>query len=64
MVSTRKPAKKPDPDQITMLTTQAHSLDAIFNILARRAINAEYIDQLDTNLKLALPAQSRLRAWL
>ena len=37
-----------------MLTAQAHTLDAIFNNLARRAINAEYMDNLDRYLKLAL----------
>lgn len=45
-----------------MLTVQAHTLDAIFNNLARRAINAEYMDQLDRYLKLALRAQSQCRA--
>ncbi len=45
-----------------MLTTQAHTLDAIFNNLARRAINAEYMDHLDRYLKLALRAQSQCRA--
>lgn len=45
-----------------MLTAQAHTLDAIFNSLARRAINAEYMDHLDRNLKLALRAQSQCRA--
>lgn len=45
-----------------MLTTQAHTLDAIFNNLARRAINAEYMDNLDRYLKLALRAQSQCRA--
>lgn len=45
-----------------MLTTQAHILDAVFNNLARRAINAEYMDQLDRYLKLALRAQSQCRA--
>ena len=42
-----------------MLTTQAHTLDAMFNHLAQRAINAEYIDHLDRYLKLALRAQSQ-----
>jgi hypothetical protein len=42
-----------------MLTTQAHTLDAIFNNLARRAINAEYLNNLDIFLKLALRAQCR-----
>ena len=45
-----------------MLTTQAHTLDAIFNNLAKRAINAEYMDNLDTYLKLALRAQSQCRS--
>jgi hypothetical protein len=45
-----------------MLATQAHILDAIFNNLARRAINAEYMDNLDCYLKLALRAQSQCRA--
>jgi len=44
-----------------MLATQAHILDAIFNNLARRAINAEYMDNLDRYLKLALRAQSQCR---
>jgi hypothetical protein len=47
-----------------MLTTQAHTLDAIFNNLARRAINAEYMDHLDRYLRLALRAQSQCRATL
>jgi hypothetical protein len=45
-----------------MLTTQAHVLDAVFNNLARRAINAEHMDNLDRYLKLALRAQSQCRA--
>lgn len=45
-----------------MLTTQAHTLDAVFNNLARRAINAEYMNNLDRYLKLALRAQSQCRA--
>ena len=45
-----------------MLTAQAHTLDAIFNNLARRAINAEYMDNLDRYLKLGLRAQSQCRA--
>ena len=44
-----------------MLTTQAHTLDAIFGNLARRAINAEYLPQFETNLKLGLRAQSQCR---
>lgn len=45
-----------------MLTAQAHTLDAIFNNLARKAIKAEYIKQLDGCLKLALRAQSQCRS--
>lgn len=45
-----------------MLTAQAHTLDAIFNNLARRAINAEYMDNLERYLKLALRAQAQCRA--
>lgn len=45
-----------------MLTAQAHTLDAIFNSLARRAINAEFMDHLDRYLKLALRAQAQCRA--
>lgn len=45
-----------------MLASQAHTLDAIFNALARRAINAEYMPNLDIYLKLALRAQSQCRA--
>jgi len=47
-----------------MLTTQAHTLDAIFNNLAARAINSEYMNSLNTFLKLALRAQSQCRATL
>lgn len=47
-----------------MLAIQAHTLDAIFNNLARRAINAEYMDNLDRYLRLALKAQSQCRATL
>jgi hypothetical protein len=45
-----------------MLTAQAHVLDAIFNNLARRAINSEYMENLDRYLKLALRTQSQCRA--
>ena len=45
-----------------MLTAQAHTLDAIFNNLAQRAINAKYMDELEPYLKLALRAQSQCRA--
>lgn len=45
-----------------MLAAQAHTLDAIFNNLARRAINSEYLEKLSTYLKLALRAQAQCRA--
>lgn len=49
-----------------LLTTQAHTLDAIFNELARRAaLNmGEYINATDRYLRLALKAQSQCRATL
>jgi hypothetical protein len=47
-----------------MLTAQAHTLDAIFNMLARRATHAEYLNQIDVQLRLALKAQSQCRATL
>ena len=49
-----------------MLIAQAHSLDAIFNNLARRAsLNMdEYLPTCETYLKLALKAQAQCRATL
>ncbi len=47
-----------------ILITQAHTLDAIFNCLARKAIRAEYISSIDAYLKLGLRAQSQCRATL
>ena len=49
-----------------MLMTQAHTLDAIFNELARRAaLNmGEYINATERYLRLALKAQSQCRATL
>ncbi len=48
----------------SMLLVQAHTLDAIFNNLARRAINAEYMPSLESYLKLGLKAQGQCRATL
>ena len=48
----------------SLLTAQAHTLDAIFHNLARREQRVEYLNQLDTNLRLALKAQSQCRATL
>ena len=45
-----------------MLTAQAHTLDAIFNFLARLALNSENLDTLDRYLKLGLRAQSQCRS--
>lgn len=45
-----------------MLTAQAHTLDAIFHNLAKRAINSDHIRQLDAYLRLSLRAQSQCRA--
>lgn len=42
-----------------MLLSQAHTLQAIFTNLSRRAIIAEYIDTLERYLRLALKAQSQ-----
>jgi hypothetical protein len=49
-----------------MLVVQAHTLDAIFNSLARRAaLNmGEYLNAAETYLRLALKAQSQCRATL
>lgn len=50
----------------SMLITQAHTLDAIFNELARRsALNmGEYINAAERYMRLALKAQSQCRATL
>ena len=49
-----------------ILAIQAHTLDAIFNNLARRAaLNAgEYLGACETYLRLALKAQSQCRATI
>ena len=47
-----------------LLIAQAHTLDGIFHMLARRATRVEYLKQLDLNLRLALKAQSQCRATL
>lgn len=41
------------------LTAQVVSLNAIFNTLARRSANCEYLNQMETNLRLALKAQAQ-----
>lgn len=45
----------------SMLASQAHTLDAIFNKLARQSANAEYMKNMEAYLKLALKAQSQCR---
>jgi hypothetical protein len=52
--------------QEAMLTIQAHTLDTIFNELARRsAANVgEYMDATDRYMRLALKAQSQCRATI
>ena len=47
-----------------MLLAQAHTLDALFNNLARRAKNQQYLNQFETYLRLAFKAQSQCRATL
>jgi hypothetical protein len=47
-----------------LLTAQAHTLDAIFNHLARKALHADYLSQYETYLRLGLKAQSQCRATL
>jgi hypothetical protein len=48
--------------QEAMLAIQAHTLDTIFNELARRANAAEYLPQFEAYLRLGLKAQSQCRA--
>ena len=45
-----------------MLAAQAHTLDAIFNELARRAIDCAYLNKAEKFLRLALRAQAQSRA--
>jgi hypothetical protein len=47
-----------------LLVAQAHTLDAIFHQLARKASRSEYLNQLEVHLRLALKAQSQCRATL
>jgi hypothetical protein len=44
-----------------MLTAQTLALDAIFNNLAQKAVNAEHLSKMETYLKLALKAQAQAR---
>jgi hypothetical protein len=47
-----------------LLTAQAHTLDGLFNNLARRAKGAQYLGQMEALLRLALKAQSQCRATI
>jgi len=47
-----------------MLMAQAHTLDALFNHLARRTHGQELLNHYETFLRLALKAQSQCRATL
>lgn len=47
-----------------LLTAQAHTLDSIFNNLARRAQRQDYLKQFETYIRLALKAQSQCRTTL
>lgn len=47
-----------------MLLSQAHTLDELFNNLARRARNQDQLKQYETFLRLALKAQGQCRSTL
>jgi len=47
-----------------MLVAQAHTLDAIFNTLARRASGQEHLKNWETFMRLALKAQSQCRTTI
>jgi hypothetical protein len=47
-----------------LLTAQAHTLDGIFNYLARKAMHCDYLKQYEAYLRLGLKAQSQCRATL
>ena len=49
-------------DMEAMLVSQANTLDVIFNQLARKAANCEYIQNMEVNLRLALKAQAQCRS--
>jgi hypothetical protein len=48
----------------TLLLSQAHTLDELFNNLARKAHNQEYLKNYEAFLRLALKAQSQCRQTL
>ena len=47
-----------------MLVAQAHTLDMIFNTLARRANGQEHLKNWETFMRLALKAQSQCRTTI
>lgn len=56
-------AKNKDLDQgVGMLVAQAYTLDALFNHLLQKGLYSDYIDHLDSFMKLALRAQSQARS--
>ena len=56
--------KSQDKKAEAMLAAQAHTLDSIFNWLARTALKSELLGEFETYLKLSLRAQSQCRATL
>lgn len=63
LVDQTNPAKQSqDKRAEAMLAAQAHTLDSIFNWLARSALKSEYFSQFEAYLKLSLRAQSQCRA--
>jgi hypothetical protein len=47
-----------------MLIAQAHSLDSIFAVLARRATSQEYLKQWEAYMRMAMKAQNQCRMTL
>src|SRR5688572_9743762 len=47
-----------------MLISQAHTLDNIFNTLARRVLNQEFLLHWETYMRMAMKAQSQCRMTL
>ena len=47
-----------------ILMAQAHTLNAMFTALTRRAVAQEYLNQYETHMRLALKSQSQCRATL
>ena len=54
--------KSQDKRAEAMLAAQAHTLDSIFNWLARSALKSELLGEFETYLKLSLRAQSQCRS--